>query len=286
MLQNLNKPYPFFDDLGFHLKVILGISLGMFLFVLFFQPVAIIDFEFNSKLMVIAGYGGIAFVILSLNQIVVPSIFPKVFLGGRWSLYKEILLQLTTWAMLAVAYNFYSRYVGQVKIDFGTSFRIILLGLFPMVVLVIFNRFKSMRMKLDELEEEALQAGLFKVEKVMDAEVTFDSEYRSDNFTVNLSNIVFIRSANNYIEVMWLSGDSLQKQLIRSTLKRAEEILQPYNNIFRCHRTTLVNADYVIKLTGNPGNLRLIMGHCNEEIPVSRQYLLGVREALERDRDE
>ena len=79
MLRNLNKSFPFFDDLGYHLRVITGISLGMFLFVLFFQPVAIAGFEFNTRLMVFAGYGGIALFILLLNQVVLPSIFPGLF---------------------------------------------------------------------------------------------------------------------------------------------------------------------------------------------------------------
>lgn len=280
MLQNLNKPYPFFDDLVFHLRVIVGISLGMFLFVLFFQPVLITGFEFNSKLMIIAGYGGIALVILTLNQIIFPSILPRVFLRGKWTLYKEVLLQLITWAMLAVAYNFYSRYVGQVTIDFGTSFRIILLGLFPMIVLVSFNRFKYLKIRIDQFEQKIGKDGFLPNSEVMDAEITFDSENRSDSLTVNLSNILFIRSANNYIEILWLSGDSIKRQLVRSTLKRAEEILDPYANIFRCHRTTLVNADHVACLSGNPGSLRLELISCDEEIPVSRQYLMGVKEAL------
>lgn len=285
MLRNLNNPYPFIDELAFHLRLILWISLGMFLFVLFFQPVDIAGFDFNNKLMVIAGYGGITFIILSLNQIVFPSIFPGIFLKGKWSVYKEIILQLITWAMLAVAFNFYSRYVGRVIINFDISFRIILTGLLPMLLLVVATRFKIIRHKLATLEEKAVSAGLLEQEKTEDHSITFDSENKSEDFTINLSQLILIQSANNYIEVFFVEEEETKKKLIRSTLKRAEELLKPYSKILRCHRTTLVNASFVLGLSGTPGNLKLKMLRYEDGVPVSRQYLLGVREALKGSGD-
>lgn len=280
MLSNLNKPYVFIDELGFHIRVILWISLGLFLFVLFFQPVDISVFDFNNKLMVIAGYGGITFLTLSLNQIVLPSVLPGIFLKGKWTVYKEMILQLITWAMLAVAFNFYSRYVGKVEIDFGTSFRIILMGLLPMLLLVVSTRFKIVREKLNSLEEKASAAGILVKEKTPDATINFNSENKSEDFTVNLSKIILIQSANNYIEIFFKEEEITKKKLIRSTLKKTEELLAPFPNIFRCHRTTLINSDYIIGLTGTPGNLKLKLEEFEEEVPVSRQYLMGVKQAL------
>jgi hypothetical protein len=55
MLDNLNKPYPFIDDLWFNLRAIVGISLGMFLLIHFFQPENLSGLEFNTQLLIIAG---------------------------------------------------------------------------------------------------------------------------------------------------------------------------------------------------------------------------------------
>ena len=280
MLNNLDKPYLFFDDLWFNLRVIVGISLGMFLFILFFQPVYLSGFEFNTQLMIIAGYGGIALLVLSLNNIIFPSIFPRLFLKGNWKLYMDILLQLISWAMLAVAYNFYTRYVGQVTLNFATSFRIILVGLFPVVILVIVNRFKTLRLMIQDLEELTKEAGIQTGVKTVDPDITFDSENKSETLTLKLSRILFIRSANNYIEIFWLTDEVCQKQLLRSTLKRAEEILHAHTNMQRCHRSILVNTDQIVRFSGIPGNLRLRLHHTEEEIPVSRQYLQTIKETL------
>jgi len=72
----------------------------------------------------------------------------------------------------------------------------------------------------------------------------------------------------------------LKKRLIRSTLKNTEELLQEYSNIVRCHRTTLVNADHILKLTGQQGTLKLILKDLDVEVTVSRQYLEKVKEVL------
>lgn len=281
MLDNLNKPYPFIDDLWFNLKAIVGISLGIFLFILFFQPVYLSGFEFNTQLLIIAGYGGIALIVLSLNNIIIPSIFPRLFLKGNWKLYMDILLQLISWAMLAVAYNFYTRYVGKVPLDFATSFRIVLVGFFPVIILIVINRFRMLHQKIQTLEKIGRKAGVIPMEPKEDPIIQFDSENRTEELSLRLSQILFIRSANNYIEVYWIDTGEPHRQLLRSTLLRAEKLLQKHKNILRCHRSTLVNADHIHGFTGTPGNLQLKLQYTEEKLPVSRQYIQSVKEAIQ-----
>ena len=284
MLNNLNKPFPFPDDLWMNLRNIVGISLGLFLFILFFQPVYLSGFEFNTQLMIIAGYGGIVLLVLVLNNIVLPSVFPRLFLRGKWKLYVDVVLHLLSWAMLSVAFNFYTRYVGQVPLNIATSFRIILVALIPVVALVVLSRTRMLRQRIQELDEITRNAGILPAEKADDPEITLPSENKSEELVVRLSHIVFLQAANNYIEVYWLDEEKLQKNLIRSTLKRAEDLLLSYPCMLRCHRSTLVNTDHVIRFTGMPGNLKLKVRHTDEELPVSRQYLQPVKEALKQRR--
>ena len=75
----LNKPYSFNDDLKYNLRVVTGISFGMFLFYLFFQPIDLKNEDFNNRLVIIAGFGFITFFILGLALIFLPWIFPKFF---------------------------------------------------------------------------------------------------------------------------------------------------------------------------------------------------------------
>ncbi len=286
MLNNLNRPYPFLDDLWLNLKAIVGISLGLFLFILFFQPFYLSGFEFNTQLMIIAGYGGIVLLVLTLNNIVMPSIFPRLFLRGSWKLYMDLILQLVSWAMLSVAFNFYTRYVGQVPLNVATSIRIILIALIPVSALIIVNRSRMLRMRNRELEEITRSAGILPAEKTENPLITIPSENKSDELTVRLSDILFIQAANNYIEIQYLEGGAARKDLIRCTLKRAEDLLMSHPCMLRCHRSTLVNSDHILRLTGMPGNLRLKVRNSDVEVPVSRQYLQSVKDALKGRRGE
>ncbi|MCK5207989.1 MAG: hypothetical protein KAQ79_08210, partial [Cyclobacteriaceae bacterium] len=79
----MNRPYSFNDDLKYNLRLSTGISIGMFLFYLFFQPLDLKNADFNNKLVIIAGFGFITFFILGLNLIFLPYIFPKFFQTGK-----------------------------------------------------------------------------------------------------------------------------------------------------------------------------------------------------------
>jgi len=280
MLKNLNKPYPFFDDLVYNLKVFLGISMFLFLFILFFQPVELRNFEFNNQLLIIAGFGGITFLILSINFILFPSIFPKIFLYGNWQLHKDILLNFITWAFLAVAFNFYSHYVGLISITFHLSFRIILLALLPVVALIILHQFKIYKINFQQILDLTKNAGIPFNIAAQDNKIEFITDNKAENFNIHISNLVMIKSANNYIEIFRNDNGVINKKLIRSTLKNAENQLKSFPNVIRCHRTTLVNIDYIMKLSSGQQGSILHLKNMDEKVPVSRQFIVQVKEAI------
>lgn len=280
MLNSLKNPYPFFDELVYNLKVIFGISLFLFLFILFFQPFELRDFEFNDQLLIIAGFGGITFLILCLNNIVLPSIFPKVFLKGNWRLYKDILLNFVSWAFLAIAFNFYARYVGLISITFHLSFRIILLGLIPVVSIIVLHQFKIYKIGFQKIRELVKTTAAPYDLAVPEKEIEFITENKSENFNVSLSNLVIIKSANNYIEIYVNDNGNIKKKLIRSTLVYAENLLKSHSNIIRCHRTTLVNRDYIVKLVSSSQGVSLQLKNMEEKVHISRQYIMQVKEAI------
>ncbi len=58
--------------------------------------------------------------------------------------------------------------------------------------------------------------------------------------------------------------------LVRSTLKRAEEILITHPNFFKCHRAFIVNLDKVVHVEGNAQGYKIKLDGYDELIPVSR----------------
>ncbi|HEY3389606.1 MAG TPA: LytTR family transcriptional regulator DNA-binding domain-containing protein, partial [Prolixibacteraceae bacterium] len=63
-------------------------------------------------------------------------------------------------------------------------------------------------------------------------------------------------------------------------LKNIEQQLKPYPNFIRCHRICIVNTYYIEKLNRKFSNYWLTIKGSEELIPVSRQYLLKLKEAI------
>ncbi len=67
MSKQLNE---FIHQLKEQLELFLSISLGIFLFVLFFQPFELEHFDFNNRLLLLAGLSGIVFLLMIFIQVV------------------------------------------------------------------------------------------------------------------------------------------------------------------------------------------------------------------------
>ena len=91
---------------------------------------------------------------------------------------------------------------------------------------------------------------------------------------------MLIKSADNYIEILYKDNEKLQLRLIRNTLKNIEAQLKKYSEFIRCHRTYIINKKFVLDFTRGYTGYRLRLTGYNEQIPVSRQYLLMVKDAI------
>lgn len=277
------KVEQFFDLAKKNFQIYLGISIIVFLFVLFFQPFAITKFEFETKLLFYTGFGLIILIFLLLNQILFHNLLlqPNRNKPGDHLLFSLYHFSLT--ASTGLAFVFYIRYVGQVQINFSIVVKVIFICISLPFAFHIKNTLRSYKHHLKELrkENQSLQDKLRKFsETYANKYVELISEKDADNFRVLVSKIVFARSADNYVEIGYLQDDEVKKKLIRNTLKNIEKQLREFNNFIRTHRTSLVNIQYVHKLNKNFQSYWLSLDNTTETIPVSRQYLMAVKDLV------
>ncbi len=280
MLPTLNKKYPFNDDLKINLKSFTGIGLGIFLFLLFFQPFALNNPDFENKLLIIAGFGVIALLLLGIIRFLIPSFFPKAFEVQRWTYWKELIINLVFLILNSTAFAFYARYVGQIRITFHSVIILIIITVSAMVVVIIINEFNRMKNQIKQLNVLTEPDQTVVSEQEDDVEIEFVSENQSDYFQVFLEQIMLIKSANNYIEVIYKSADKVSRRLIRNTIKNTEEHFSKYPSLVRCHRSCIVNKNYIQKLLKRSDGLKLVLFDYPQEIHVSRQYALKIKEAM------
>jgi DNA-binding LytR/AlgR family response regulator len=273
------------EDLGLYLSF----SLGVFLFILFFQPFPIDSFDFNNSLLFFAGLGAIVFLSIIIIRILIPWIVQNNFQNDHEYLLLSYMGGFFILALSTIASVFYLRYVGLVEISFYVIFKVALICLAPPVGLRLYDRVREMKQEIDDLitEIKVLKDSMKKYEdEAMNSSISFLSENKSDNITLAAEDIVFIRSADNYVEIVYKEGASFKKSMLRNTLKNVEYQLRQFPAFVRCHRICIVNIHQVENLSKSYNNYLLTIRGYDEKIPVSRQYLLKIRELLKVDRDE
>jgi hypothetical protein len=265
------------------LKLPIGISFGIFLFILFFQPFPLDRFDFNNRLLFVAGFGAIAFLFMFLIRLVIPRIIKNKNIKEDEPALNSYLEGLVISILCSVAFTFYLRYVGSVSISFFIVFKIALICLFPPVVLMLSDRIKVLIQQNDLLvsERKMTQKQIEKYEEDnLNKSISFVSETGNEDLTLLIAELVFVQSADNYVEIAYSEDANIRKKLIRNTLKNIEIQLKQYSNFIRCHRTYIVNVHYIEKLHHDFSSHWITIKGYPEKIPVSRQYLQKLREIL------
>lgn len=278
-MQNLfNKPYPFNDDFKHNTKIIFFISIGVFVFLLFFQPFDINSLTTKEKYYLIIGFVIITFFSLSLNLLFIPSMFPNKFSSVEWKIKNEILWNLWILFTILAGYFFYFKSLGLMKFDFNVVIKLILTAIIPISVLIIANQNRMLRLHLKFASE--LNKKLQDNKIVQDKIVYFNSDYQKDSLAVKVSLLLLVRSANNYIEVFWNEADVVKNQMVRCTIVYAEELLKEHKFILKCHRSYIVNISYIERIEGNSQGYKLLIKNVNFPIPVAKNFAKKLKELI------
>jgi hypothetical protein len=275
--------YVLSDSIKSELTRLFLIGVGVFLFILFFQPFPLDNLEYNDRLLYVTGFGGISFALGCLILVIFPIIFPKWFKLSEWESGPPFILNALLFILTSTAFAFYIRYVGQIHLSLYVMFKVILVCSLPVVILFMMYKNKSLELIIASLKEQNTTYLLRFNEYERNGEdekVEIFSENKSDKLSLKYKNIILIKSANNYIEIFFVENDIVEKKLIRNTLKNIEQQLVEKTNFIRCHRTSIVNNFYIEKLIRSYSGYGLKLSCLDEDVPVSRQYLMQIKEDI------
>jgi hypothetical protein len=280
----LDKINELFYKAKLELVELFAISLGVFLFILFFNPFSLNNPNQNNQLLVILGLGGIIFFLMALFYVVLPFIFPKLLTPDESMEEPEYIIGLIVWVLTSVAFVFYLHFVGRIELSFYMVFKAIVVCLVPLAIYWIIQTRTILKHHILILnhEVERMQFALSgQIKNKFQEKTVIESENKSESIAVMLSDIILIRSADNYVELVYLENEELKRKLLRNTLKNVENHLNQFPFFLRCHRTTLINTGFIERLFRNYTGVMIKIKGYDIEIPVSRQYLLKVKEITE-----
>ena len=278
MLKFLNKPYPFNDDFKYNSKLIFFISIGVLVFLYLFQPLDVSLMDNKQKLYVVVGLGIITFLSLSLNLLILPSLFPGIFIKRIWNIKKEILWNIWILSTISVGYYLYYKLLGIFEIDFKTVLGLIIIAIIPITGLITVSRNRILRSYLKL--SEGINKKLKEKKSIEEKLVHFESDYVKDNLSIKVNLLLFIRAANNYIEVFWKEGEEIKNQMIRTSLSKAEELLKEHKFIFKCHRSYMVNMRSIDKIEGNIQGYKIFFENLDFSIPVSKNFAFKLKQLI------
>ena len=99
-------------------------------------------------------------------------------------------------------------------------------------------------------------------------------------YLLSVNSIRVIKSAGNYIEIYFFENGEMSKHFVRSTFVYAEKLLENYNFIFRCHRTYLVNTNFIKEAEGTPQGVKIQVQDLDFLVPVSQNYILKLQDII------
>ena len=285
----LNQPFPFEYTNKENLKQAFGIGCFVFFFLFLVQPFGGVDEDSNmlQDLVVCFGYGIISFILTLIYDTFVPKLFPNLFLKehvktGSILVYALVLLFLVGNAN--AIYNWILNHEGHF---FYTWIHLLyytfVVGMFPVIFIIIAEQNLYLQKHIKGariLDKEIGGTNVFEESKIYTS-LIIKSENEKDVLNIPSRNLLYIKSAGNYLEIIFLGKNGVETELLRSTIKRMESELHSYSFITRCHRMYLINLLNIIHVSGDSQGYRIIFKDHHLQIPVSRGYIKQFRQHLE-----
>lgn len=232
------------------------------LFLLIFQPFGLFSLKHSYKTLIIIGFGFVTTGTLLLTYLV-----HDYWLNRKISTVGQHLFSLFFRTFLIGIFNvIYAMGIGLIELSLNSILWFLWItfavGIFPVIGFIAYDYLKNLFP--------------FKSKKEY---IQLVSENKKERIKVDISELLFIRSSDNYCEIL-CSKKQIKKALIRGSLKDFEAQIN-HPNVIRTHRSYIVNISNVVDYSGNSQGMNLYYKDNDVKALVSRRYVNRVKELLE-----
>ncbi len=283
------QPYPLFTEPRKVIPGALVVSLFVAVFIMIFQPFGIDQVQITHKVWYIWGFALVILAGLLLNYLLLTRLFPKVFSEDDWQVGKEIVWLLWNIFSVGLLADIYFYFSPLCRLDLpqllGYLGQGVMIAVIPETIYVLFTYsiFLTRRLQAAESLNRKLSEKLPGPGDALSANETqlLTDEKGKEMVQVSTGDLLFIRSAENYSNIVWQEKGQLKKALLRSSLKSLDQQINA-SRVLRCHRSFIVNLQKVRSVTGNARGYRLYLDSYSDPIPVSREAGQAVLAELQK----
>jgi hypothetical protein len=278
---DFQKPIPpYLNEKQNLVRLILFTSLFALVFINIYSPfgaerwfnVTRVEFFTYSSLIILTGV-----LVVVISRI----IMYKVSVRHSIILWQYLLWIFAEIFFMALAYAFFEKYVlydqrvftDIVKVSLRHTALVLLL---PYSVLWLYFSWKDKKEQIDRLAEaEVFSSNLRDM-------IPFYDDKGVLKFSIKKETLLYLESAENYVNICYLNKGKVSKFLLRDTLKNLEETFSG-SEIIRCHRSYMVNFEKVKIIRKDKYGLTLELDNpLVTDIPVSKTYVTSVMNVFSR----
>lgn len=268
------QPYPF-THYAEAVKRNFYFSLFVTVFLLIYRPFGLEVYSYERS-YIIAGYGIIIFLCLTLNDFLALKCLPVIFSEKNWKVVNQLGWSVYQLFFSGVACFAYAISINAFPVNLSSFLKIelyvLLSSIIPITIYILINQNILLKKNLKEaniLDNEFNDSS--KLQNIQDTDtLIFTGDNQNEKLAIDVNQFCYVTSQDNYYEVVWVEDGKVFKKLLRGTLAKAEMSVAAYPYIFRCHRAYIVNLIMVSSVDGNAQGYRLHLKTTNEIVPVSR----------------
>lgn len=277
----LKRPYFFNESLVFKLTTTFGLSTFIASFLFFFEPFGIRSLSHNFNLFCIGVGVSIAFVIGVYFWVFHP-LFPKYFTNNKWTVGREIFTLFSVVVLSAVCIWLFNQFVNDDASMKGISaldtvLFVLKVSFLPIVIYLFidekysyYQHSKVSKDIMSEKKKDTIANLSSRLKRKKRIELTASNE--KDTVSFNVNDLLYVTSQGNYVSFFVKEKENVKEKVLRSRLQIIEERLKQFPQIIRCHKSYIVNSDFVKDITGNARGYYLHFSEIEGEIPVSRSF--------------
>jgi DNA-binding LytR/AlgR family response regulator len=273
--------------------------------IIFLKPFGINGFN-NSKALIIAvQYAAVTILFSLLCNVVIPYLFPKLFEETNWTVLKEIIFLTVLILIVALGNILFTMVMSNSTVSVQLIVNMLkytfVIGIIPIVLSVLTKQqqlLKKYSKEASEIKVAAIEKDNDKVATIQEtntiSKTVFNEQIPQQTSSQKLiqlsgtnqqeilslypAEFLFAQASDNYTAIHYTKNGVAKKVLYRTTIKNVETQTVAIEEIFRCHKSYLVNLNTVTQITGNAQGYKLHLGNYNIEIPVSRNLNTTIKQ--------
>jgi len=271
--KRLNQPYP----------LILACRQGRIWFVLMImvvnalldilQPLGLSNWHEYHKGVVLFVYSIVYYGTYGLIYLIGSTFFIKHFKAEHWTLGKELRVLLAFIPSVVFTTLVYGLiYVQEFQLSIDAFFQLLKYdGLLGISTIPLFGYLISFRLK----PEKCLPAITPPVTEAAIDDVTLKST------CLNPINIILSEIVGNVLHIHHTCNGEVYTLHMNMTLSEFEKQVSDYTFLKHCHRSYMVNINYIASWSGTSKNMKLHVHTCTKYVPVSRDLIDEFKKLME-----